>query len=187
MVESAIRLIVEDCRAAVVQNVLGHLNHFKHRPLFRGQFGNAFDLLCVEDGVHAMNESSAAAFVTLVGRLVSIALIGANWFRSRVACGVHLPELNLRSLLSLANLPRQTGCLPVRHPAWIPVPAEKARRHEVNRIATAVCFACRWIYRHVERSISGVPWLLPRGHALFQPVDNCICDPPPGIPSGRLT
>src|SRR5438045_2030151 len=96
IVESAIRLIVEDCRAGVLQNLLSSIDHFEHRPLFRGPFGNAFDLLCVEDGVHAMNETIAAARVKLLGRLLSIAASGTNWFRSRVASGFHLPELNLR-------------------------------------------------------------------------------------------
>src|SRR5437879_4767108 len=133
IVEGAICLIVEDCRAAVVQNVLGRLDHFEHRALFRGPFGNAFDLLCVENGVNAMNQSIAATGVNL-GR-VSIAVIGANRFRSRIASGFHLPELNLRFLLSLANLPRLSGCLSVGHPAGISVTATEARRHEVNRVA----------------------------------------------------
>src|SRR5438128_358582 len=60
MVESAICLIVEDCRTAVVQNVLGRLDHFEHRPLVRGPFGNAFDLLSIENRVNAMNEPICA-------------------------------------------------------------------------------------------------------------------------------
>src|SRR5260370_41095425 len=104
VVERAICLIVEDCRAAVVQNVLACLDHFEHRPLFRGPFGNAFDLLCVEDGIDAMNESISATVIRLVGGLVSIAVIGANWFRSRVASGFHLPELHVRYFLSLSHL-----------------------------------------------------------------------------------
>src|SRR5215475_2576251 len=97
IVERAICLIVEDCRAAVVQNLLGRLDHIEHRRLARGPFGDAFDLLCVEDGVHAMNESIAAILAGLIRGLVSIAVIGTNWLRSRVASGSNLPELNLGS------------------------------------------------------------------------------------------
>src|SRR4249920_1040774 len=106
IVVRTIRLIVEDCRPAVVQNVLGSLYHFEHPPLFRGPFGNAVDLLCVEDGVDTMNESISPTLIRLVGGLTPIALSGTNWFRSRVTAGFHLPKLNLGSLLSLANLPR---------------------------------------------------------------------------------
>src|SRR5260370_30620255 len=102
VVERAICLIVEDCRAAVVQNLLGCLDHFEHRPLFRGPFGNAFDLLCVEDGIDAMNESISATLVRLVGGLVSLALSGANWFRPRLAFGFPLPQLKLGSFLSFS-------------------------------------------------------------------------------------
>src|SRR5713226_7740693 len=139
IVEGAICLVVEDCRAAVAQNVLSRLDHFEYCPLFRGPFGNAFDLLSVEDGVNAMNESIAATRIKLVGRLVSVGVIGANWFRPRVASGFHLPEFNLGPLLSLAHLPRHFRCLPVRHPARISVAATEGRRHEVNRVAAAVC------------------------------------------------
>src|SRR5437879_3609077 len=120
MVKSAICLIVEDCRAGVFQDLLGGLDHCEYRPLVRGPFGNAFDLLGVEDGINAMNESVSSILVVIIRGLVSLAVSGANWFRSRVGCAFHLPELNLRSLLSLANLPRQTGCLSVRHPAGVP-------------------------------------------------------------------
>src|SRR5262249_24866576 len=78
IVESAIRLIVEDSRVGILQDLLGRLDHFEHRPIARGPFGNAFDLLCVENGINAMNESISAIFVRLVG-LASIAAPGANW------------------------------------------------------------------------------------------------------------
>src|SRR5438128_897349 len=185
-VEGAIRLIVVDCRAGILQNMLGRFDHVEYRPLIRGPFGNAFNLLCVEDGVHAMNESISATRVRLVGGFVSIAVTGTNWFRSRVASGFHLPELNLRALLSLANLPRQRSCLPVRHPAGITVSATEAHRHEVDRVATAVCFACRWIHRYVERGIGGIPRFLPRSHPVLKHFDDAIGDLLPEIPSGRL-
>src|SRR5262249_8754914 len=123
IVESAICLIVADSRTAVVQNPLRSFDNFEYCPLFWGPFRNAFDLLCVEDGVHAMNKSMAAICVKLVGGLVSIAVIGANWFRCRTTSGFHLPELNLGSLLSLPNLPRQGRGLSVRHPTRIRVAA----------------------------------------------------------------
>jgi hypothetical protein len=53
-----------------------------------------------------MNESISPTRVNLVGRSVSVAVVRANWFRSCVAFCFDLPELNLRSLFSLANLPR---------------------------------------------------------------------------------
>jgi hypothetical protein len=84
IVESAIRLIVEDCRAGVVQNPLSRLDHLEHCPRVRGPFGNAFNLLCVEDGIDTMNEVIAVSVIRLAGRLVSIAVFGANYFRSRV-------------------------------------------------------------------------------------------------------
>jgi hypothetical protein len=106
MVESAIGLIVADCRARVLQNLLGRFDHFEYRPLGWGPFENSFDLLCVEDGINAMNESISSILVMLIPGLVPIAVSGANWFRFCVASGFHLPEFNLRSPLSLANLPR---------------------------------------------------------------------------------
>src|SRR5882762_7989245 len=133
-----------------------------------------------------MNESISATLVRLVGGFVSIAVSGTNWFRSRVASDFHVPELNLRSFLSLANLPRKPSCLSVRHPAGIPVTATEARRHEVNRVAASVCFACRWIHRHAERSIGRIPGFLPRSHAVLEHVDEAIGDLLPEIPSGRL-
>src|SRR5580693_2067506 len=119
-----------------------------------------------------MNQSTSATRVKLVGGLVSIAVIGANWFRSHVACVFHLPELNLGSLLSLAHLPRQGRGLSVRHPARVPVTAAEACRHEVNRVTAAVCLACRWIRRHVERCIGRIPCFLPRSHTILKHVDD---------------
>src|ERR1051326_8773418 len=114
IVESAIRLIVEDCCAGVVQNLLSRLDHLEHCPCVRSPFGNAFNLLCVEDGIDTMNEAIAVSLVRLASRLVSIAVSGANCIRSRVRGGLRLPEFNLCSLLSFANLPPEDRCLSVR-------------------------------------------------------------------------
>src|ERR1700733_14970455 len=55
-VECAVRLVVGDVRAGVVQNLLARLDSLESRVLFRCVWRDALDLLSVEDGVDAVDE-----------------------------------------------------------------------------------------------------------------------------------
>jgi hypothetical protein len=61
-VESAVRLVVADLGAGVLQDLLTGLGSLEWRVLPGFICRNPVDLLCIENGVHAMDEPRTPAF-----------------------------------------------------------------------------------------------------------------------------
>jgi hypothetical protein len=95
-----------------------------------------------------------------------------------------LPELDVRALLSLADLPPLLLSLAVRQPARVLKALSSRDRHQVKGIPSPVDFARGGIERELEDA--RLPGFLPWSRAFLQHGDNLIRDLLPEVAPGRL-
>src|SRR5258708_5695238 len=81
-----------------------------------------------------------------------------------------LPEFDMGSLLTLADLPALFLSLLVRHPSGVLVAATRAHGNEVERIAATVASVSGRVEGQLE--CAGFPGLLPWSHAVFKHLDD---------------
>jgi hypothetical protein len=167
-VEGAIHLVVADLRAGVGQDALTGLSRLEcavNSGLVRR---DAIDLFGIEDGVDAVDQA----------RLLTVRLV----FALRVAVAfsgfLHLPELDLRALLALSDLPALLGSLAVGHPSRVLESASDLRRHQVNRIAAPVRLPRGGVLRNPGR----LPRLLPWRDTFFEHPNDGVGNLLPEVP-----
>ena len=130
VVKGAIGLVVVNGSGGIPQYTLPGFSNFKGGVNLGFVLRNAFDLLGIEDGVNAMDLLvGLRSRRGLIGRGVAPRCIGA-----RIRSG-EIPKLDLRPLLSFANLPAVFGGLPIRHPPRIGVAVLHSYRKQVQGVA----------------------------------------------------
>src|ERR1700733_3284564 len=168
IVEGPVRLVMDQLRPGVLQDLLAGLHSFKGRVLFRGIGRNAIHLLGIEDGVDAMDQARLVSIrATVSGGAPVVTVIWAVGPDS-VGSALDLPKLDLDALFSLAYLPAAFGGLPIGHPTRVRIAFPEAGGHQVQGIATTVGLARRRIYRHTKRSGARLPGFLPRSYTFLQ-------------------
>src|SRR5260370_13311573 len=158
-VECAIRLVVRDVRARILQDLLTRVDSLESCVLLGRVVRNVLDLLSVEDGVHAVNEPG---FLGIRVVAISCAPISASvrpgWLRF-VRGLPDLPVFNLSAFLAPAYLPSVIGRLLVGHPPRVFVAPLQAGGHQVNRVAAAVRSFAGGVKGNAEGTGSGFPRL----------------------------
>jgi hypothetical protein len=117
-IEGPIALIVMDPRAGVGQDLLASLGDLEGRML-PGLVGrNAVDLLCVENGVHTVDQPSSLFLFARFSRFIRLRPVRLDF-----------PEFNLGTFRSLTDLPPVLCGLTIRHPPRIVKAAPNRRCH----------------------------------------------------------
>src|ERR1019366_2348669 len=167
-VKRAVRLIVGDVRAGVLQNLFARLGSLEGCVLFGRVWRDALDLLGVEDRVYAVDEPRFPGVRFVVRSRAPIGGAGGSGWLCLVRSLFDLPVFNLGAFLAPADLPSVIGSLLVRHPPLVVVAALQAGGHQMKRVAAAVRSFAGGVERHAERTGSGLPRLLPRSDATLQ-------------------
>src|SRR5215831_7881821 len=155
---------------------MASLNYLPLLGLFTHVGRYALYLLRIEDCVDTVKWPA----VRVIDRLPS----GRSVLRFRLRAFItELPKLDVRTFLAFPHLPAVLLRLAVGQPSRIFIASLYCDRHEMEGIAAAICpFRVR-----IEREFKGllwVPWFLPRCRALFQHLDDGICDFLPEVPLG---
>ncbi len=137
-VECAIRLVVRDVRARILQDLLTRVDSLESCVLLLRVWRNVLDLLSVEDGVHAVNEPGFLGIrVVAISCAPITASVRQGWLRL-IRSLPDLPIFNLGAFLAPADLPSVVGGLFVSHPPGVSVAALQAGGHQIDRVAAAV-------------------------------------------------
>src|SRR5580704_12632903 len=104
-VECAIRLVVRDVRARILQDLLTRLDSLESCVLLGRMRRNALDLLSVKDGVHAVDQAGFLGIrVVAVGCASITASVRSGWLHL-IRSLPDLPVFNLGAFLAPAYLP----------------------------------------------------------------------------------
>src|ERR1035438_533426 len=165
---------MSDVCAGVVQDLLARMHGVEGCVLFWGMRRNAVHLLAIEDRVYAVDEPRfPSAGIVAVGCACIAKSVGWRWLRL-VRSFFGLPVFDLSTLLATADLPSVVRCLLVCHPSGVLIVALKTRRHQVDRVASAIGPFAGGIERDAERAGSGRPWFLPGSDATFQHLNDIV-------------
>src|ERR1035437_1603576 len=181
-VKRAVRLIVGDVRAGVLQNLFARLGSLEGCVLFGRVWRDALDLLGVEDRVHAVDEPRFPGVRFVVRSRAPIDATGGSGLLCLVRSSFDLPVFNLGAFLAPADLPSVIGSLLVRHPPLVVVAALQAGGHQMNRVAAAVRSLAGGVERDAERTGSGLPRFLPRSDATLQHLYDVVGHLLPEVP-----
>src|SRR5215813_5500110 len=135
---------------------------------------DTLDLLRIEDCVDTMNWPAR--------RVIDCLPSGHSVLRFRLRAFItELPKLDVRTFLAFPHLPAVLLRLAVAQPSRIFIASLYCDCHEMEGIAAAI----RPFGVRIEREFKGlvrIPWFLPRCRALFQHLDDGICDFLPEVP-----